>query len=91
MNNINLLPYAVFWSLLAISVIVLIVYRKSVTAHEDDSIHLEGNATTDQITLGHRVAVIDRWGKTLTVVTVVFGLALAAIYFYQIWNTVPSY
>lgn len=91
MNNINLLPYAIFWGVLAIAVIVLIFYRKSVTAHEDDSIHLEGNGPAEQISLGHRVAVIDRWGKSLTVVTVVFGLALAAIYCYQIWNNVPTY
>ncbi|HTQ52810.1 MAG TPA: hypothetical protein VMI94_00025 [Bryobacteraceae bacterium] len=89
--NVNLLPYAAFWALLAIAVISLIIYRKSVSSQEDDSIHLEGNMPSEQTAMAHKLASIDRWGKTLTVITVVYGLVLAAIYMYQIWNNVPSY
>jgi hypothetical protein len=89
--NINLLPYAVFWGVLALVVVFLIFYRKSISSHEDDSIHLEGGMVAQQLTLGHRLNVIDRWGKTLTVIAIVFGLGLAALYLYQIWNTVPTY
>jgi len=89
--NINLLPYAVFWGVLAIVVVSLIIYRKSVTSQEDDSIHLEGNIPAQQTTMAHKLASIDRWGKTLTAVTVVYGLVLAAVYLYQIWNNVPTY
>jgi len=63
--NINLLPYAVFWGVLALVVLFLIVYRKSISSHEDDSIHLAGGMVAEQVTLGHRLSVIDRWGKTL--------------------------
>jgi heme/copper-type cytochrome/quinol oxidase subunit 2 len=89
--NVNLLPYAVFWGALAIVVVFLIIYRKSVSSHEDDSIHLEGTMPTEQVALAHRLASIDRWGKMLTIVVAVYGVALAAIYLYQIWNTVPNY
>jgi hypothetical protein len=89
--NVNLLPYAVFWGALAIVVVFLIIYRKSVSSHEDDSIHLEGTVPTEQVALAHRLASIDRWGKMLTIVVAVYGVALAAIYLYQIWNTVPNY
>jgi hypothetical protein len=89
--NINLLPYAVFWGVLAIVVVFLIIYRKSVSSHEDDSIHLEGNMPSEQMALSHRLQSIDRWGKTLTVVVALYGVALAAIYLYQVWNNVPSY
>ncbi len=89
--NINLLPYAIFWGVLAIVVLFLIVYRKSVSSQEDDSIHLEGNVTLQQTSLAHKLASIDRWGKSLTIVVAVYGIALAAIYLYQIWNTVPTY
>jgi len=89
--NVNLIPYAVFWALIAVAVIFLILYRRQVTSREDDSIHLEGTITTDQMTLAHKLAVIDKWGKTLTIVAVVYGLTLAAIYLYQIWNSVPTY
>jgi heme/copper-type cytochrome/quinol oxidase subunit 2 len=89
--NINLLPYAIFWGVLAIVVVFLIIYRKSVSSHEDDSIHLEGGMPSVQMALAHRLELIDRWGKTLTIVVAVYGIALAAIYLYQIWNTVPTY
>jgi len=89
--NINLLPYAVFWGVLAIVVVFLIIYRKSVTSQEDDSIHLEGSVPTQQVALAHRLELIDRWGKTLTIIVAVYGVALAAIYLYQVWNAVPTY
>jgi len=44
-----------------------------------------------QVALAHRLASIDRWGKTLTLIVAVYGVALAAVYLYQIWNTVPTY
>lgn len=89
--NINLMPYAIFWGVLAIVVVFLIIYRKQIASHEDDSIHLEGSVPTQQVALAHRLAAIDKWGKTLTIVVAVYGVALAAIYLYQIWNTVPNY
>ncbi|HUO28298.1 MAG TPA: hypothetical protein VMU80_03700 [Bryobacteraceae bacterium] len=89
--KVNLLPYAVLWGVLAIAVLSLILYRRSVSSQEDDSIHLEGHASSDQVGLAQRLASIDRWGKTLTVLAVLFGLALAGVYMYQIWTTVPTY
>jgi len=89
--NVNLLPFAVFWGVLAIIVVSLIVYRRSVTSREDDSIHLEGSVPAEQMALAHRVEMIDKWGKTLTIVVAVYGVALAAIYLYQVWNAVPTY
>jgi len=89
--QINLLPYVVFWGVLALAVIFLIIYRKSVSSREDDSIHLEGSIATEQVALGHRLTMIDRWGKSLTVIAVLYGLALAGLYMYQVWNTIPTY
>jgi heme/copper-type cytochrome/quinol oxidase subunit 2 len=89
--NINLMPYAIFWGVLAIVVVFLIIYRKQISSHEDDSIHLEGSVPTQQVALANRLASIDRWGKTLTIVVAVYGVALAAIYLYQVWNAVPTY
>lgn len=89
--NFNLLPYAIFWAVLALVVLTLIVYRKSVSSREDDSIHLEGTMPAEQVALAHRLALIDRWGKSLTVVVAVLGVVLGAIYMYQVWNNVPTY
>jgi len=89
--NINLMPYAVFWGVLAIVVLFLIVYRKQVSSREDDSLHLEGSGPTEQVALAHRLASIDRRGKMLTIVAALYGVALAALYLYQTWNAVPTY
>lgn len=82
--NINLMPFGISWCVLALIVLGLIVYRKTVADREDDSIHLEGS-TSDQVAVGHKLAVIDRWGKIITVFALVYGLALGAIWFYQYW------
>jgi hypothetical protein len=37
------------------------------------------------------LALIDRWGKSLTVVVALYGVALLALYFYQVWTNVPTY
>jgi heme/copper-type cytochrome/quinol oxidase subunit 2 len=89
--NINLMPYAAFWGVLALIVASLIVYRKAVANREDDSMHLEGNVAGEQMVLAHKLEVIDRWGKLLTIVVVVYGIALTAVYLYQTWNNVPTY
>jgi hypothetical protein len=80
------MPYFVTWVVLAVVVIALIVWRKAVTSHEDDSLHvLDGGAVSQQVNVSHKLDVIDRWGKILTAITVIFGLVLGAIYMYQSW------
>ena len=86
----NLVPYLAIWSVFAIAVIALIVARKVVSAKEDDNLHmLDGvpATTTQQVTVAHKLDVIDKWGKILTVLTVVFGLAIGAIYVVSTFNT----
>jgi hypothetical protein len=89
--NINLQPYAIFWGALTITMLGLVFYRRLVASHEDDSLHLEGNIEGIQAALAHRLESIDRWGKTLTVAVMVYALALAGVYLYQVWNNVPMY
>jgi len=84
----NLLPFAIAWAVLAVTVIVLALMRKQVAAHEDDSLHLSGGsaAVTDQVAVAKKLEVIDKWGKILTIVLVVSGLALAIIYGMRMWD-----
>jgi hypothetical protein len=72
-------------------VLGMILYRRLVASGEDDFLHLEGNIRLSQAALAHKLESIDRWGKTLTVVVVLSGLALACVYLYQVWNRVPTY
>jgi hypothetical protein len=39
-----------------------------------------------QATVAHRLERIDRWGKIMTVVVALYGVLLAATYFYQYWT-----
>jgi hypothetical protein len=82
----NFTPAVVAWSILAIATLGLALYRKLISAGEEDLIHLgpgEEGRIPQQVVLAGRLKAIDRWGKSLTVVTVVIGLAIAAVYLYQ--------
>ena len=86
--NINLLPFVIVWVLLAIAVIVLIFRHRKIAGQADE--HLDvleaASVAQQQMALGQQLAAVDKWGKTLTVITVVYGLILAAFYVYQSWE-----
>jgi len=81
--HVNLVPFIVLWALLAASVLVLIVWRKMVANSEDDTLHVLQGSVAQQVTVAQKLEVIDKWGKILTVITLVFGLILGAAYVYQ--------
>lgn len=81
-------PFTVLWVLLAAVVLALIAYRKIVSNKEDETLHLGSGAETipaQQIAIAHKLDVIDKWGKLLTVVALLYGLLLLALYTYQTW------
>jgi hypothetical protein len=81
MNTI-LFPLLVVWIALALGVLTLFLWRQAVARNEDDSLHVMHGALTQQTSLSQKLDVIDKWGKILTVITVVLGLLLAAAYVY---------
>lgn len=86
MADINLTPSFVIWVILAIATLGLALYRKLISASEEDLIHLgpgEERQIPEQVALAARLKTVDRWGKILTVITVLVGLAIAAVYLYQ--------
>jgi hypothetical protein len=85
--HIPLTPFFVLWLLLAFTVLGLAVYRKLISGKEDENLHLADGpqASTQQVVVAHKLDVIDKWGKLLTVVAVAYGLLLVAIYTYQTW------
>jgi hypothetical protein len=84
----NLLPYAIAWAVLAVIVLGLAISRRSIASNEDDSIHLTdgGAAVGQQVAMAKKLEGIDKWGKILTIVLVISGLALAAVYAMQLWD-----
>ena len=86
--NINLFPFGASWVALACGVLILAIYRRRLASHEDDTLHVsdaQAGQITKQAVAAHRIEVIDRWGKMLTVIGAVYGLLLGAAYFYQYW------
>jgi hypothetical protein len=81
---------SVAWLALACTVLGLGIYRKMMAYSEDDNLHLrpvDGPRIEQQKSLAGRVEFVDRWGKILTVVTLVCGILLAAAFLYQQWVT----
>ncbi len=78
----NLLPLLVVWSVLVLGVLALFVWRQAVARNEDDSLHVMHGVITQQTSLAQKLDVLDKWGKIMTVVTVVVGLLIAAAYVY---------
>jgi hypothetical protein len=90
----QLLPYLVGWVILTLIVIVLAAYRKSIASHEDDMIHISdasGSVAAQQVQVAKKLEAVDRWGKILTVLALLSGLALAAWYGYLKWMETTAY
>jgi hypothetical protein len=83
-------PYVAVWTLLAVIVLVLAAYRKMLSNHEDDSLHVsEGTKAliSEQVVNAQKIEVVEKWGKLLTLVAVVTGLIMGGIYIYGIFQT----
>ena len=80
----------IVWAVLTLFIIGLALYRKFEShVHEDDLVHLaegEGKFIPNQVATARLLDRIDGWGKTLTVVDLVFGLVLVAIVLYNAWQ-----
>ncbi len=77
------------WGVLALIVLMLAAYRSQLGRQEDDQIHMSGfdaGAISHQTAVAHRIDVVEKWGKTLTVVLVLYGLVLGAWYLRFLWE-----
>ena len=84
----NLVPFAIAWTALGVVVVALALKRKQIAAHEDDSIHLSAASTAvaEQVDTAKKLEAVDKWGKILTILLVVTGLALAVLYGMSVWD-----
>lgn len=85
----NLTPWVIGWAVLTVIVIILAIYRWVVANQEDDSLHVsetEAAIVSQQVAVAKKLAAIDRWGKLLTIIAALYGLALLGAYLYQGWT-----
>ena len=89
--KISFVPFGVLWVLVAIVVLALVAYRKLVSLQEEETLHLANAAEANhQAVIARKLDWIDKWGKLLTVIAVVYGVLLAAAYTYHVWLTMQA-
>jgi len=83
------LPFVILWVLLALVILALFVWRKTVASKEDDNLHVLDGASVErsaaQSVIAQKLDYIDKWGKITTVVAVVYGVILAGVYVWISW------
>lgn len=76
------------WGAMACVVIALAIYRKVVATNEDDMVHLrdsEAQLVNQQTAVARRLDGIDVWGKRLTILVALLGVAIACYFLYGQW------
>lgn len=76
------------WGGLFLAVLALAGARKWVSRREDDTVHLadgEVGLVEHQASVATILTHVDRWGKVLTAVVVLYGLAIVARLLYMGW------
>lgn len=84
-----LTPLAISWIALAAIVLVLAIYRSILARKEDETVHisdLETSMIAQQAVTAGRLEKVDRIGKTLTILVLLYGLALAGVWIYGVWQ-----
>jgi hypothetical protein len=84
----NLGPYVAIWAVLGVVVLAIAIYRQRVARRDDQSLHIvEGEQLIAEQTKAYRkIGTIDRLGQSLTVFAILYGLVLAAVYLYHVWQ-----
>ena len=81
--------YVAIWTVLVIAVLIIEAVRRFAARDEDDMLHVrdsEVQIVAKQRTMAHSLEVIDRWRGWLFAVTIVFGIALGAVWLYNAWQ-----
>ena len=82
-------PHIAVWAVLTTVVVILAIYRRRLDLRVDETIHVldsEAASIPQQEEVSKKLIVIDRWGKILTVVAVLYLLGIAAAYIYSSFN-----
>jgi len=75
----------VIWAVLAMLVASLAIYRRRIYVQTDELLHVldaEAPLISSQEANAKRLEKIDFWGKTLTIIVVLYGFAIGGLYLY---------
>jgi hypothetical protein len=81
----NLIIHLVIWAVLATVVVFLAIYRRRIYMKSDEVLHVldaEAPLVSTQAVVAKKLEKIDFWGKVLTVVVVLYALAIVGVYVY---------
>lgn len=85
----NLTPLVMIWAVLAAVIVILLIYRSRLSRQEDETLHvLDSDFTkvSQQMTVAQKLSVVERWGKILTIIAVLYGLALLGLFLWDAWE-----
>ena len=91
--HINFTPFLVVWIALVLGVVYLYLRRRKITGQEDAHLDVLETAAVaqQQAILEQQLAVVDKWGKTLTIIAAAYGLLLVVGFMYQSWYQLSTY
>ncbi len=79
----------VIWVVIGIALGSLALYRKYISAAESDVLHLRDSESTQisgQKEFANRLDSLDRWGKILIIILIVYGLVVGCEYLAVAWQ-----
>jgi hypothetical protein len=84
-----MLTLVLIFCVLLASVLILGAMRKVLGREEEQVMMHVGDSSIveKKSSLIHRVDVVEKWGKTLTAITALYGLILLLWYLYQGWQS----
>jgi hypothetical protein len=93
--SFNAFPYVVSWAVLAFIVLGLAAYKLTlymITSRQDFAPHIASAPpqSAQKAVVAHREEILDKWGKILTIVAIVYGLVIAVVYLYSALQFVPG-
>ena len=86
----NLMPYLAVWVIMILGVLFLAVHRKRIAGSVDQGLHVTAHGdVARQAAVAAKLEKIERWGKILTVLVVLYGLTVFGIFLYKSFTS-PS-
>ena len=87
----NVIMHLIICGLLVLVLVASFLYRKFIDDHDDHNIHLGANAIDlrvidTQVQHSKKIEVLDKLNKYLTIVVILYLIAIAGIASYAAWT-----